>query len=801
MRPWLALVGPLLGVVVLTAAPAGVQAGELPWPKWVVAGLVAAGGVLVGVGAPLLKAHTDALAARTTRAAEREAKSAETLGRLPTRNGKIPLVKEFTDRALLGIHEAIPLPVKTAISQVISSELPIYVPRDIDESFRSALNDRRDVGGFFILVGPAAVGKTRCAYEAIREVLPDWNFVMPGDAITLTELVNNGADLTRSVVWLDEIQKFLIGADRVTATTIRRMLTDAARPVILIGTIWPTTYEQLRVPADNVEIVNEGVPERDDLNKESREILRLARRINVDWSEQEWDRAEDLASLDPRLEQAVRHRGNGGLTQLLAAAPELINRWGQADNSFGKAVVTATAVARICGHPDVVPESVIESVAQHLLSGNKRAVAREDWLPEALSWACEPIFIGADISLIQPFSELIGQTDGYEVSDIIVNHIETLEFISGPRNDPDVWTRLIQMASPEACFPIGLTAHRYGYLDVALSAAKRAAGEAGMADAMNHLGILLNEWGDTEGARTWYTRGAESGSVDAMFGLGIVLAQQGEMEGARAWYSRAASAGNSGAMNNLGIHLKELGELKEALMWCTRSAEAGDPNAMNNLGILLEEAGDFNGAYTWYVRASDGGDTNAMNNLGTLLMKNGRSEESLDWYTRGAEAGNINAMEALISILISQDKIQDAHPWMLRATDNGSLKSMYNLGAFAKGKGDLTESVEWLQRAAEGGYVEAMFQLGNLLAIQGDTERAKVWHRRAVDLGHVDAMFTLGAVLGQEGDVIGLLRWWRRAAKAGQAEAAAKLASDAMQFLAALHPEQDDDASQPSRDR
>ena len=71
LRPWLALIGPLIAVVVVTAAPAGVQAGELPWPKWLVAGLVAAGGVLVAVGTPLLKVRTDALATRATGVAER----------------------------------------------------------------------------------------------------------------------------------------------------------------------------------------------------------------------------------------------------------------------------------------------------------------------------------------------------------------------------------------------------------------------------------------------------------------------------------------------------------------------------------------------------------------------------------------------------------------------------------------------------------------------------------------------------------------------------------------------------------
>lgn len=43
--------------------------------------------------------------------------------------------------------------------------------------------------GFMLLVGPAAAGKTRCAYEAVRPVVPDWRLVMPPSGRFLAELV------------------------------------------------------------------------------------------------------------------------------------------------------------------------------------------------------------------------------------------------------------------------------------------------------------------------------------------------------------------------------------------------------------------------------------------------------------------------------------------------------------------------------------------------------------------------------------------------------------------------------------
>jgi hypothetical protein len=51
---------------------------------------------------------------------------------------------------------------------------------DVDESgVRAEVADAADQGGFVLLVGGSSVGKTRCAAEAIRELLPDWWLVHP----------------------------------------------------------------------------------------------------------------------------------------------------------------------------------------------------------------------------------------------------------------------------------------------------------------------------------------------------------------------------------------------------------------------------------------------------------------------------------------------------------------------------------------------------------------------------------------------------------------------------------------------
>ncbi|MGH2832388.1 MAG: hypothetical protein ACRDK2_06395, partial [Solirubrobacteraceae bacterium] len=92
----------------------------------------------------------------------------------------LPQADAEIDRALLGIHAALPLP--TDFRAGLSAQLPTYVPRDLDDELRNSIAERSVDGGFLLLAGPAASGKTRCAYEAVRAVLPDWRMLLPPSA-------------------------------------------------------------------------------------------------------------------------------------------------------------------------------------------------------------------------------------------------------------------------------------------------------------------------------------------------------------------------------------------------------------------------------------------------------------------------------------------------------------------------------------------------------------------------------------------------------------------------------------------
>ena len=153
-------------------------------------------------------------------------------GRRPP--GGVPV--DQADPRRLGVHAAI------SVSGVPDEVPPEYVPRDADiaeHGVRARVAAAAGRGGFVLLVGGSSVGKTRCAFEAVKALLPDWWLVHPagpGEIIVLAS-----APPARTVVWLDELQRYLDGEHGLTGALVRALL-NAPNPVVIVGTLWPNWY-------------------------------------------------------------------------------------------------------------------------------------------------------------------------------------------------------------------------------------------------------------------------------------------------------------------------------------------------------------------------------------------------------------------------------------------------------------------------------------------------------------------------------------------------------------------------------
>jgi hypothetical protein len=158
-----------------------------------------------------------------------------------------------TDPRRLGVHAAISVP------GVPDQVPPEYVPRDVDTAefgVRAKVADAAERGGFVLLIGGSSVGKTRCAFEAVRALLPDWWLVHPAEPGEVAALAD--APPPRTVVWLDELQRYLDGDHGLTGGAVRALL-NAPHPAVLIGTIWPDRYTAYTaVPAPKAPTCTRG---------------------------------------------------------------------------------------------------------------------------------------------------------------------------------------------------------------------------------------------------------------------------------------------------------------------------------------------------------------------------------------------------------------------------------------------------------------------------------------------------------------------------------------------------------------
>ena len=127
------------------------------------------------------------------------------------------------DPRRLGVHAAISVP------GVPDEVPPEYVPRDADTAasgVRARVEAAAERGGFVLLVGGSSVGKTRCAVEAVRALLPDWWLVHPAGPAEVAALAQ--APPPRTVVWLDELQRYLDGEHGLTGGVVRALLNAPA---------------------------------------------------------------------------------------------------------------------------------------------------------------------------------------------------------------------------------------------------------------------------------------------------------------------------------------------------------------------------------------------------------------------------------------------------------------------------------------------------------------------------------------------------------------------------------------------
>jgi antitoxin (DNA-binding transcriptional repressor) of toxin-antitoxin stability system len=312
------------------------------------------------------------------------------------------------DPRRLGVHAAISVP------GVSDEAPPEYVPRDVDATefgVRARVAAAAQRGGFVLLVGGSSVGKTRCAVEAVRALLPDWWLVHPAGPAEVAALA--AAPVPRTVVWLDDLQRYLDGEHGLTGAVVRALL-NAPHPAVIIGTLWPDRYTAYTLlPA----------PGCADPHAREREVLDLAAvvRIDPEFTPAEQDRAHTAAAHDPRLRVALETAGYG-LTQTLAAAPQLVARWEDAKTAspYGWAVLTAALDIARFDVRDPLPADILRGAAVDYCTSQQQAEAPDNWFEQALAYATRKLHGAA--AALTPVGAGMGHIAGYTAADYLIQH-------------------------------------------------------------------------------------------------------------------------------------------------------------------------------------------------------------------------------------------------------------------------------------------------------------------------------------------------------------------------------------------
>jgi hypothetical protein len=351
-------------------------------------------------------------------------------------------------------------------------------------------------------------------------LLPDWWLVHPAGPADVAALA--AAPPLRTVVWLDELQRYLDGEHGLTGGVVRALL-NAPHPAVIIGTMWPEFYEAYTaMPA----------PGGADPHSREREVLDLSVivRIGAAFGPAEQDRARAAATRDPRLQVALESAGYG-LTQTLAAAPQLVARWEDAQiaSPYAWGVLTAALdAARLGARAPLSPE-FLRAAAPGYCTSQQQAEAPKKWFRKALAYATAKLHGAA--AALSSSGVGMGQVAGYTPADYLVQHASwerrsarvpasTWDASLSHIRDPADAARLAYSAEGRLLYRYAIPLYRH-------------AADAGDGDASRALAELLEKRGDLDGLRA---RADVGDGADVLWGLVRLLVKQGRSEEALQLY-------------------------------------------------------------------------------------------------------------------------------------------------------------------------------------------------------------------------------------------------------------------------
>ncbi|MFD5895930.1 helix-turn-helix domain-containing protein, partial [Streptomyces sp. NPDC060366] len=500
----------------------------------------------------------------------------------------------------LEVHRAGPGPTAAGSDMSAERAWPAYVRRKHDRVLDKAVDDTMaGHSRIMVLVGASSTGKTRACWEAVQPLADQgWRLWHPFDPTraqaALEQLHCVGP---RTVVWLNEAQHYL--GDRAVgeqiAAAVHRLLVSRERgPVLVLGTLWPeyaTQYTALPIPSEP------------DLHSRARELLAghfLAVPDAFDGPAlaTAWALAEDGDWL--LADALTRAHADGRITQDLAGAPELLNRYRHAGPA-AKAVLQAAMDARRLGVGLHLPQAFLTDAATDYLSQNDYDQLTEGWAEQAYAELAKPVH-GKQAPLRQtsrrpvrrppaPDSAAIKDAEAergpqFRLADYLEQHGRTSRRRLCP--PASFWhAALTHLAHPDDLNRVADEAEKRLRLQWAHHLRHKAAAH-GSPVALALLAVLRAEAGDPDGAEVLGRMAACHGDTDVLRRLAMMREEAGDRDGAEALLHQAVDLGDTDALLELVEMRKEAGDRDGAEALLHRAVDLGDTDVLRRLAMMRE---------------------------------------------------------------------------------------------------------------------------------------------------------------------------------------------------------------------
>jgi hypothetical protein len=401
-------------------------------------------------------------------------------------------------------------PVALGVHSAIGGTLPAYVRRLHDDLLRALLDPAVVPSRMVVLRGASSTGKTRAAYEAVRECLPEWLVDYPRTTATLAKRLREGfAPCT--IVWLDELRNF-ISPDAQVLAELADMITVNSQ-VVVIAMLWPTqwaeyTRENGPVLGSLFEDGGQPTGSRADSLLGLRPLLKGLPELSqsagafapafggiIDvperFTEPEIASAREQADIAvvTAIAAAEAAGASGMVTQYLAGVPDLEDHYaGPGTDPYGRAVITAAMDAARFGHAGPFPEGLLYEAVIGYLDDPLRTVPQGRWWVRSLRYAaCE---LKGTVTALTPVPPATGTgVGGYRLADYLDQRGRDIRRAElGPIS---LWRALTAHTADSADLSrIGQSAYDRGMYRYAAVAWKKAIAAGGIGAIRNLLSLL-----------------------------------------------------------------------------------------------------------------------------------------------------------------------------------------------------------------------------------------------------------------------------------------------------------------------